>query len=114
MGEAQTIGCRISRVITADEFDRLRTELAKVTAERDQARRDAKAEKASADMYANAWVRALGGKLIPKSHHIDACVLTTRMMRQRLERLEAEDRVRQLADQVAEYGPFVGKRRGDW
>lgn len=39
------------------------------------------------NMYRRAWLRELGGKLIPKSHDIDAFVLTTRRMREELERL---------------------------
>jgi len=96
------------------EIDRLQADLHKVMAERDAALKLAKDEKASADMYANAWVRELGGKLIRKSHHIDACVLTTRGMRERLEKLEAERRERIMADRIAEYGPFTGKLAGDW
>jgi hypothetical protein len=38
-------------------------------------------------MFANAWKRELGGKLIPKTHLIDALVLTTRDMREELEQL---------------------------
>ena len=33
-------------------------------------------------MYRRAWIRELGGKLIPKTHEIDALVLTTRRLRQ--------------------------------
>lgn len=33
--------------------------------------------KNSLDMYARAWARELGGLLIPKTHEIDALVLTT-------------------------------------
>jgi hypothetical protein len=41
--------------------------------------------KRTAEMYARAWLRELGGKLIPKAHHIDALVLTTRAMRKKAE-----------------------------
>jgi hypothetical protein len=49
-----------------------RAEAACATAEkdRDEYRREF-------EMYARAWLRELGGKLIPKSHRIDALVLTT-------------------------------------
>lgn len=96
------------------ENDRLQADLHKVTAERDNALKRIKAANADADMYAKAWVRELGGKLFNKGHHIDACVVTTRKMRERLEKLEAERRERIMADRVAEYGPFTGKLEGDW
>lgn len=38
------------------------------------------------NMYRSAWLRELGGKLIPKRHDIDAFVLTTRALRERAER----------------------------
>lgn len=38
------------------------------------------------NMYRTAWLRELGGKLIPKRHEIDAFVLTTRALRERAER----------------------------
>lgn len=41
--------------------------------------------KSSLEMYAKAWARELGGKLIPKTHEIDALVLTTRWWQGRLE-----------------------------
>jgi hypothetical protein len=31
----------------------------------------------TAEMYGRAWLRSLGGKLLPKTHFIDALVLTT-------------------------------------
>ena len=41
--------------------------------ERDDARREA-------ETLHRAWLRELGGRLIPKTHRIDALVLTTRML----------------------------------
>lgn len=38
------------------------------------------------NLYRTAWLRELGGKLIPKRHDIDAFVLTTRALRERAER----------------------------
>lgn len=46
---------------------------------------DAAAWRRTAEMYARAWVRELGGSLIAKRHFIDALVLTTREMRQKAE-----------------------------
>lgn len=34
------------------------------------------------DMYRRAWIRELGGKLIRKTHEIDALVLTTRKLKE--------------------------------
>lgn len=39
--------------------------------------------KRSAEMFSRAWLRELGGKLVPKSHFIDALVLTTQRMREK-------------------------------
>lgn len=39
--------------------------------------RDLNSWRRTCEMYARAWIRSLGGKLIPKSHLIDALVLTT-------------------------------------
>jgi len=41
--------------------------------------------KRCAEMYSRAWLRELGGKLLPKRHFIDALVLTTRHLRERAE-----------------------------
>jgi HEPN domain-containing protein len=38
------------------------------------------------NMYRTAWIRELGGKLIPKTHDIDALVLTTKALREKAER----------------------------
>lgn len=42
------------------------------------ARQDAENWKSEYEMFANAWLREIGGKIIPKTHLIDALVLTTR------------------------------------
>jgi len=38
------------------------------------------------DMYRRAWIRELGGRLISKTHEIDALVLTTRQLREDTQR----------------------------
>ena len=42
------------------------------------------------NMYRLAWIRELGGKVIPKTHEIDALVLTTRALREERDRLRKE------------------------
>lgn len=44
---------------------------------------DAAGWRRTAEMYLRAWLRELGGKLYPKSHLIDALVLTTQEMKKR-------------------------------
>lgn len=44
---------------------------------------DAATWKRELEMYDKAWLRELGGKLIPKSHRIDALALTTELLRMR-------------------------------
>lgn len=41
------------------------------------------------NMYRSAWLRELGGRLVPKTHEIDAFVLTTRRLREERDRLRA-------------------------
>jgi hypothetical protein len=38
------------------------------------------------NMYRRAWIRELGGNVIPKAHDIDALVLTTRALRERADK----------------------------
>ncbi len=42
------------------------------------------------EMYQNAWLRELGGKLVPKHHFIDALVLTTRNLLESKKSLQQE------------------------
>lgn len=63
---------------------------------------------AYADMYANAWERELAaynGLIRNKRHHIDAMVLTTRDLVEKLK--AAESRVREL-EAVAKEGGAMG------
>jgi hypothetical protein len=55
------------------ELARLQAQLAEVTADRDSWKREC-------EMYGKAWQRELGNRLIPKTHLIDALVLTTRLV----------------------------------
>lgn len=41
--------------------------------------------KRSAEMFSRAWLRELGGRLVPKAHFIDALVLTTQQLREKAE-----------------------------
>jgi len=50
--------------------------------------RDLASWKDEADMLARAWLRELGNRVFPKSHLIDALVLTTRDIRQKAERFD--------------------------
>ena len=52
------------------------------------------------DMYRNAWIRELGGRLIPKTHEIDALVLTTRKLKEDTRREVLRDCAKSLIDSV--------------
>jgi hypothetical protein len=45
------------------------------------------------EMYRDAWIRELGGKLLPKGHLIDALVMTTRKLREDLFAYKEAERV---------------------
>lgn len=46
---------------------------------------DAASWKSTAEMYARAWQRELGGHMIPKAHLIDALVVSTERLRRKAE-----------------------------
>ena len=50
-----------------------------------EAERSAEDWRREFNMYRRAWIRELGGKVIPKTHDIDSLVLTTRRLRERAE-----------------------------
>lgn len=52
------------------------------TAEAARLREALDAARGQADMYIRAWERELGNIVVPKRHHIDALVVTTRRMRE--------------------------------
>jgi len=54
------------------------TEIESLRGAVEEAKKDATSWKHHWQMYRDAWVRELGGWLVPKSHEIDALVLTTR------------------------------------
>lgn len=87
------------------ENTRLKETVEAAVARAEKAEKLAKDETANAEMYARAWVRELGGKLFPKAHHIDACVLTTRWMKERSDRLAVIEADQKAAALVGEYGP---------
>lgn len=74
----------------------------KIIAERDAALKDAADWNREWEMYSRAWLRELGGKLFPKSHRIDALVITTAWFRANQERWVREvNLVKQLRSDLA-------------
>lgn len=77
--EEQLAGCRLQLQQALDERDALRHEL-----EFYQSwfrGLDLTTKHSDAAWLAQSWINALGNKLIPKAHLIDALVLTTRKLR---------------------------------
>lgn len=62
------------------------------------------------DVYRRAWARSLGGRLIPKTHEIDALVLTTEALVR--ERNALKDRVVVLEELLASVGASNEDGRG--
>jgi hypothetical protein len=96
-GEAKVIGdyscavCGMFMVEPCDHWKQMQEEAAEIGAggerksapealehELAAAKKDAEDWKRHFEMYRKAWIRELGGWLIPKAHEIDALVLTTR------------------------------------
>lgn len=67
--------------------------------------------KCDRQMFVDAWLRELGGRVINKRHLIDALVLTTREMKTTHDRLVKEEAERKRAHLAAEYGPYVQPQR---
>jgi hypothetical protein len=65
--------------------------IAKLKAELDEAQEKVKSWEQDFNMYRRAWIRELGGLVIPKHHDIDALVLTTRDQREKSLRCEAAE-----------------------
>jgi FtsZ-binding cell division protein ZapB len=71
--------------------EEFRVEIAKLKAELDEAQEKVKSWEQDFNMYRRAWIRELGGLVIPKHHDIDALVLTTRDQREKSLRCEAAE-----------------------
>jgi len=87
-----------------DTFNRAAEMIEGLAKDRDEWKRDRQ-------MFADAWLRELGGRVINKHHLIDALVLTTRDMKFTHDRLVREEAERKRAGLVAEYGPYVEPKR---
>ncbi len=74
------------------EAAKLRAALEQARAQLADANRAKADAQASMNMYHDAWLRELGGKLIPKTHRIDALVLTTQLLVKDRDVLAAEVR----------------------
>ena len=64
---------------TEDMLEIFVTLAKKLTWELERVRKEAKEWEGSLHMYRDAWLRELHNELLPKSHEIDALVLTTRL-----------------------------------
>lgn len=67
-------------LMTVQLVERAAEALKQARAQLADAQRAAENSKADTQMYHDAWLRELGGKLIPKTHRIDALVLTTQLL----------------------------------
>ncbi len=85
--------CTICWKAQYDELEKQRDELAASLEEE-------RGWKREFDMYRRAWIRELGGRLIPKTHEIDALVLTTRQLREDTQRKTMRECAKALYETV--------------
>lgn len=74
--------------IYLDTIANLRKELAFALRDKNKAEEEKKSLQSHFDMYVKAWYREMGNKVFPKSHQIDALVLTTAYHYKRSEKVD--------------------------